>query len=165
MRPPCCIQHSALGLPEQKGYGPVAAGPDNSLWTCRIAGGYYVSGHVVIEQEIMELNYKKVDIDYIEGTNSLSRGWWMGFSENLWVSHHLTCSKPGWMRQPALMGGVSGHGREVRTRWFLRSLPTQSILWFYGHTQGCATNWFFSEKDMWAKHHDVSVGFPVSFLG
>lgn len=74
MRPPCCMQHSALGLPEQKGYGPVAAGPDNSLWTCRIAGGYCVSGHVVIEQEIMELNYKKVDIDYIEGTNSLSRG-------------------------------------------------------------------------------------------
>ena len=33
--------------------------------------------------------------------------------------------------QPGLVEDVPAHGREVGTRWSLRSLPTLTILWFY----------------------------------
>ena len=37
----------------------------------------------------------------------------------------------GWVfEQPGLMEGVPAHGRGVGSRWSLRSLPTQTILWF-----------------------------------
>ena len=35
--------------------------------------------------------------------------------------------------QPGLVEDVPAHGRGIGTRWFLRSLPTQTILWFYTH--------------------------------
>ena len=36
--------------------------------------------------------------------------------------------------------GVPAHGRKVGTRWYLRTLPTQPILWFYDSmTQAWAT--------------------------
>jgi len=43
------------------------------------------------------------------------------------------CSRPGWMgsEQPGLVESVPAHGRGVGTRWSFRSLPTQTILWFY----------------------------------
>ena len=35
--------------------------------------------------------------------------------------------------QPGLVDGVPAHGRGVQTRWSLRSLPTQTILWKASH--------------------------------
>jgi len=38
----------------------------------------------------------------------------------------------GWgFEQAGVVEGVPAHGRGVGTRWSLRSLPTQTILWFY----------------------------------
>ena len=38
----------------------------------------------------------------------------------------------GWSSEhPGLVEDVPAHGRGFGTRWFLRSLPTQTILWFY----------------------------------
>jgi len=37
----------------------------------------------------------------------------------------------GWSsEQPGVVESVLAHGRGVGTRWSLRSLPTQTILWF-----------------------------------
>jgi len=33
--------------------------------------------------------------------------------------------------QPGLVGSVPARGRRVQTRWSLRSLPTQTILWWF----------------------------------
>ena len=39
----------------------------------------------------------------------------------------------GWSsEQPGLVEDVPAHGRGVGTRWSLRSLPTWTVLWFYG---------------------------------
>jgi len=38
----------------------------------------------------------------------------------------------GWgFEQPGLVEGVPAHGRGIGTRWSLRSVPTQTIFWFY----------------------------------
>ena len=48
--------------------------------------------------------------------------------------------------QPGLVGYVPAHGRGVGTRWSLRPLPTQTILWFYDSIH------FYLEKYLvWSK--------------
>lgn len=36
--------------------------------------------------------------------------------------------------QPGLVEGVSAHGKGVGIRWLLRSIPTETILWFCDFT-------------------------------
>ena len=44
----------------------------------------------------------------------------------------------GWVfEQPGLVEGVPAHGRGVGTRWSIRSVPTQTILWFYDFSLIC----------------------------
>jgi len=40
-------------------------------------------------------------------------------------------------KQPDLAEDVPAHSRGVETRWPLRSLPTLTILWFYGAASIC----------------------------
>jgi len=46
-------------------------------------------------------------------------------TESLLMPPPWKCSRPG------LVEGVPTHGRGLGTRWSVRSLPTQTILWFY----------------------------------
>ena len=70
------------------------------------------------------------------GENSLLRGWWgsgTGCPEKLWMPHPLRCWRPCWMGPWAASSAEwqpfpqQGHG----TKWSLRFLPSQAILWFY----------------------------------
>ena len=55
------------------------------------------------------------------------------------VQRSCRCSIPGSVQGQLecgpgkfdLVRGILTHGRGIGTRWFLRSLPTQTILWFY----------------------------------
>lgn len=54
-----------------------------------------------------------------------------GYPGKLWMPHDFKCSKSGCMEQPDLVEGASGHGSGIRLDDLWRSLPTQTILWFY----------------------------------
>ena len=67
---------------------------------------------------------------------SLLRGW-RGLTQV--AQRSCGCPLPGSLQgqvgwgfeKPGLVEGVPAHGRRLGTRWSIRSLPTQSILWFY----------------------------------
>ena len=56
-----------------------------------------------------------------------------------WPRRSCGCPLPGRVQgqagwsseQPGLVEGVHAHGRGVGTRWSLRSLPTQTVLWYF----------------------------------
>ena len=75
----------------------------------------------------------------VRGNVSL-RGWWgtgTDCPEKLWMPHPWRCSRPGRMGPghpelvPDLLVGNPANVRRTGTRWCLRSLPTQAILFFY----------------------------------
>jgi len=95
-------------------------------------GRDFLQGHVVTGRGVMALNWKRVDLDtrkkfFTEGGEALEE-----------VSQSCGCPLPGsvqgqvgWgFEQPGPVEGVPAYGRGVGTRWSLRSLPTQTILWF-----------------------------------
>lgn len=49
--------------------------------------------------------------------------------------------------QTGLVGDVPAHGRDVESKWFLRSLTTQTIQWF--HNSVICSDW--SDKEVWEK--------------
>jgi len=51
----------------------------------------------------------------------------------LWMPHPQRCSRPGWMGLWASWTGgwQPAHDSGLEARWYLRSLPTHAILWFY----------------------------------
>ena len=53
--------------------------------------------------------------------------------EKLWMPPHRKCSRPGWRGLWATWssGRCPCPWQGVGTRWYLRALPTQTILWFY----------------------------------
>lgn len=60
----------------------------------------------------------------------------------------------GWSSwQPDLVDGNPIHGRDVGTRWSLRILPTQGILWFYELSLRVKPLVQFSTVTTWSAHH------------
>lgn len=64
----------------------------------------------------------------------------MGYPEKLWRSHPWRGQGqieqgPG---QSGLVGGVPAHGKEVGTRLSLRSLRSQTSLWFCDFLRTCS---------------------------
>ena len=51
----------------------------------------------------------------------------------LWRLTHFKLMLIRSFEQPGLVEGVPAHGRGVGTRWLIRPLPTQTILWLCNH--------------------------------
>lgn len=54
----------------------------------------------------------------------------MGCPEKLWMATFLKAFEGSMDGALDLVGSISAHGRRLETRWSLRSLPTQVVLWF-----------------------------------
>jgi len=87
----------------------------------------------------MVLSWRKEVLGWMSGGSSLLWEWWgagTGCPERLWMPHPWRCSRPGWIGpwQPGLVlnGEIDGPacGRGIGASWTLKSLPTQTILWF-----------------------------------
>ena len=93
---------------------------------------------VATRQGSMILNWKRVDLDGIQGRNSLWWRWWetgTGCPQKLWVPHHWHFSRPGWTRLSATWSSER-HPCPWQTGWTRCSLkvpsdPNHSVtLWF-----------------------------------
>ena len=131
----CCYKMVGAVQPgEENSFGrpysslPVHEGGLQESWR-----GTFLQGHVAIGQSVMASSWKKVDLTLMKEINSLLWGVGTGCLEKMWIPLSLEVfrARLDGALSNLSSGSVPACGRGLETRCSVRSLPTQTILWFY----------------------------------